>query len=95
MRIGKVIGTVTLNRRHEAVPGGRLLVIRPQDVNALKGSAPVREEIVVAYDELSAAPPLMVGVSEGREAAMPFWPQRVPVDAYTAAILDTISVKWP
>ena len=34
-----------------------------------------------------------IGVSEGVEAAMPFYPSKRPVDAYCACILDTIVVK--
>ena len=33
------------------------------------------------------------GLEEGREAANPFWPDAVPVDAYCALIVDTIDVS--
>ena len=35
---------------------------------------------------------LVRAVSEGGEAAQPFYPQVKPVDAYNAAILDNIQV---
>ena len=34
-------------------------------------------------------------MSEGREAAMPFYPEVKPIDAYNAAILDTFQVEIP
>lgn len=47
---------------------------------------------VVVYDELSAGLGEWVAFSEGAEAAMPFYPEKRPVDAYAAAILDTLEV---
>jgi len=43
-------------------------------------------------DELGAGVGSRIGMSEGREAAMPYYPQLKPVDAYNAAILDTLHV---
>jgi hypothetical protein len=34
-----------------------------------------------------------VAFTEGREAANPFWPEPVPVDAYCSLIVDTIDVQ--
>ena len=34
-------------------------------------------------------------MSEGREAAMPFYPEVKPIDAYNAAILDTLQFEMP
>ena len=45
---------------------------------------------VVIYDELSPGLGARVAFSEGREAAMPFHPRPVPIDAYGAAILDAV-----
>lgn len=47
---------------------------------------------VVVYDELSAGVGEWVAFSEGAEAAMPFYPNMRPVDAYAAAILDTVEI---
>ena len=44
----------------------------------------------VVVDEVSANEGDLVGRVEGREAAVPFWPQRVPYDAYNGCILDTL-----
>jgi ethanolamine utilization protein EutN len=47
---------------------------------------------LVVFDSLGAGVGQVIAVSEGREAAAPFYPRSVPVDAYCAAILDQI--EW-
>jgi ethanolamine utilization protein EutN len=47
-------------------------------------------EEVVVLDELGADVGCRIAMSEGREGAMPFHPEVKPVDAYNAAILDTL-----
>ncbi len=92
MRIGEVIGTVTLSRRLAEIAGGRFLIVQPQSLSALRGGEPTTTEPVVAYDELNPGLGARVGISEGREAAMPFHPRRAPIDAYCAAVLDHVHV---
>ena len=93
MRVGEVIGTVTLAHRLENVAGGRFMIVQPHNAGVIKGEAAPTAEPVVSYDELGAAVGTVVGVSEGREAAMPFHPRLVPVDAYCAAILDEVQIQ--
>ncbi|MBN2216091.1 MAG: carbon dioxide concentrating mechanism protein CcmL [Pirellulales bacterium] len=93
MRIGKVIGTVTLNRRHPSLAGGRFKLVVPLTLDDLLGDGPGRADELTVYDELGADVDCYVAVSEGREAAMPFYPDRKPLDAYAAAILDAIHVE--
>ena len=52
---------------------------------------PMPESLVV-FDCLGAGIGQFIAVSEGREAALPFFPDPVPVDAYCGAILDQVSV---
>ena len=93
MRIAEVIGTVTLSRPHAALVGARLLIAVPFSLKALEqGDAPDGED-VVAYDELGAGHGARIGISEGREAAMPFHPEKKPLDAYCACILDSVTVS--
>jgi len=66
------------------------MLIRPKDPQALREGTPGRGEVVVAYDELGARQGDLVGFSEGREAAMPFVPDNVAVDAYVACLLDHV-----
>ncbi len=93
MRIAEVIGTVTLSRCHPSIVGHRWIVGVPHSLQSLKsGSAPDGEDLVI-LDELGAAVGQRIGVSEGVEAAMPFYPNKKPVDAYCACVLDVIEVK--
>ncbi len=92
MFIGEVIGTVTLNRCHPSLQGGRFRLTVPLTLENLRGTSDERAEAIVVYDELSAGEGSLVAVSQGGEAAQPFSPELKPVDAYNAAILDHIDV---
>ncbi len=88
MRIGTVIGRVTLSVRHPAYRGERLLLTLPWSRETLAGQSKFDPSIVV-YDELGAGTDQNIAISEGREAACPF-PTPTPVDAYCAALIDEI-----
>ena len=92
MRIGKVIGTVTLNGSHESLRGGRYRIAVPLSLANLRGESKPGAEGFVVYDELGAGDGSLIAISEGGEAAQPFRPQIKPVDAYCAAILDSVNL---
>ena len=93
MRIGEVIGSVTLNRVHPSLSAARWLIVVPFSLKALKlGLLPDGEDLVI-YDELGAGVGSRVGFSEGGEAAAPFHPDKKPVDAYCACIIDQLTIK--
>jgi len=93
MRIGKVIGRVTMQKMYDTLIGGRFLLVEVQDRFSLSGKRRKSEESLVIYDEWGAAEGDLIAVAESREAAMPFYPEkRVPLDAYNAAILDAAVV---
>lgn len=106
MRIARVIGHVTLSRKISALVPGTFLLCEALDEAALRGQAlgggaagvkvgrrekPMPESLVV-FDELGAGVGQLIAVSEGAEATMPFYPKRVPLDAYNSAILDRVEV---
>lgn len=95
MRIGEVIGTVTLSRVHPDLIGTQWSIVTPlsleQLVDGKVGTERIAEEVVL-YDELNAGIGEWVSFSEGAEAAMPFYPNVKPVDAYCSAILDTVEL---
>jgi microcompartment protein CcmK/EutM len=93
MRIARVIGKVTLNRRTAELPAARYLLVRPFTRNTLAERDGGSEETLVAYDDLSAREGDLIGLVEGREATAPFHPIRVPYDCYNAAILDDIDFR--
>jgi ethanolamine utilization protein EutN len=92
MRIAEVIGTVTLSRCHPTLVGARWVIGVPFSLAALREASPDGEDLVI-YDELGAGGCGRIGFSEGAEAAAPFHPQRKPVDAYCACILDQVVVN--
>lgn len=102
MRIARVMGRVTLNHREESLAAGSLLICETLESTALVD--PSRRvprkldmpESMIVYDQFGAGPGSIIAVSESGEAARPFMPRLVPVDAYCAAILDAVSVdeRW-
>lgn len=92
MRIAEVVGRVTLSRAHPNLRPGRYVIALPMPLEALTDDSPRRGEDVVAFDEMGAGPGALIGLSEGREAANPFGKVKVPIDAYCACILDTITI---
>jgi microcompartment protein CcmK/EutM len=95
MRIGEVIGTVTLSRVHPTMIGARWIIVVPMSLNALRADGPGDGEDLVVYDNLGAGLGCRVGFSEGGEAAAPFHPEKKPVDAYCSCILDQVNIVQP
>jgi ethanolamine utilization protein EutN len=94
MRLGIVRGHVVLNPAVAAFRSRTLVVLEPVTMENLRaGNGLGGGKSLVAIDELGAADGQMVAFTEGREAANPFWPQPVPVDAYCALIVDSIDVQ--
>lgn len=91
MRIGTVIGRVTLSVRHPAYQGERLLLTLPWRRETLAGEKKFDPSIVV-YDQLGADAGQNIAISEGREAACPF-AKPTPVDAYCSALVDDMFIQ--
>jgi microcompartment protein CcmK/EutM len=93
MRIGTVIGRVTLSKTVEGLLGARWLVVSPFARQNFEkaGDAPLvtKEPSVVVYDDLGGGVGQTIGFIEGREAAMPF-DRPTPIDAIDAALVDDI-----
>jgi ethanolamine utilization protein EutN len=92
MKIGTVIGRVTLSRGVEALKGGRFLVISPfsreQYVAGLDAAPGMGQDpSLVVYDDLGGGVGQVIGYEEGREAAQPF-DQPTPIDAINVALVD-------
>jgi len=97
MKLGRVIGRVTLNECIPQLEGGRWLIVSPmdretilarnEDTEAMSGSA-----TPVVYDDIGGWNGDIVNYVEGREAAMPF-EEPTPVDAYNCAIIDTLDYR--
>lgn len=92
MKLGTVIGRVTLSRAVDSLQGGTFLVVSPltreQFAQGLDAPAKMgKEPSLVIYDNLGAAVRQIVGYEEGREAAQPF-EQPTPVDAINVVLAD-------
>jgi ethanolamine utilization protein EutN len=92
MRIAEVIGTVTLSRAHPSLARARWIIGVPYSLKALRSGRPDGEDVVI-FDSLGAGNGNRVAFSEGGEAAAPFHPEKKPVDAYCACILDQLNIK--
>lgn len=92
MRLGTVIGRVTLNKTADELIGARWLIVSPITREQLPEPNPKvlsKEPSLVVYDNLGGGVGQMIGFVEGREAAMPF-DRPTPIDAINAALVDTI-----
>ena len=93
MRIMEAIGTVTLARCHPSLTSAVWKLAVPLMYDGLFGDESGRTEPIVIFDEMNAGDGSLLAVSESAEAAAPFHPDTKPIDAYNAAILDTINVE--
>jgi len=94
MRLGTVIGRVTLSKTVPALIGARWLVISPFTREHFQNGAETiqgisKEPSLVVYDDLGGGVGQTIGFIEGREAASPF-EKPTPIDAINAALVDEI-----
>ena len=92
MRIAKVIGTVTLSQIHPNLVGGRFKVAIPLNQAQLTDDANSEGDDLVVYDEFGVGMEDKIFLSEGAEAAQPFYPDIKPIDAYNAGIIDKLEI---
>jgi ethanolamine utilization protein EutN len=78
---------------HPSVAGFRWVIGVPFSLQALEQGLPPDGEDVVIFDNLGAGLGSRIGFSEGGEAAVPFLPDKKPVDAYCACILDRLVIQ--
>ena len=94
MRLGAVIGRVTLGKTLPELAGARWLIVSPfTREHYQRGretpSGMSKDPSVVVYDNLGGGIGQTIGFIEGREAAAPF-EQPTPIDAINAALVDDI-----
>jgi carbon dioxide concentrating mechanism protein CcmL len=94
MKLGSIIGRVTLNRTLAPLEGARWLIVSPftrEHYQQGKETPPgmSKDPSLVVYDDLGGLLGQTIGYVEGREAAQPF-AQPTPVDAINAALVDEI-----
>jgi microcompartment protein CcmK/EutM len=94
MKLGAVIGRVTLSKTIPALIGGRFLIVSPfTREHYQRGSETPpglsKDFSLVVYDSMGGHLGQTIGYVEGREAAQPF-DQPTPIDAINAALVDEI-----
>jgi len=92
MKLGTVIGRVTLSRSEPSLKGGRFLIISPfsreQYAQGLDAGAGMgKDPSLVVYDDLGGGVNDVIGYEEGAEASQPM-PQPTPIDAINCALID-------
>lgn len=94
VRLGSVIGRVTLSKTVPALIGARWLIVSPFTRGHFQSGSQTpagisNEASPVVYDSLGAGVGQTIGFVEGREAAQPF-AEPTPIDAINAALVDEI-----
>jgi carbon dioxide concentrating mechanism protein CcmL len=94
MKLGAVIGRVTLSRTVPALEGARWLIVSPFTRDHFQQGPETPEGLSsdpspVVYDNLGGGVGQTIGYVEGREAATPF-ESPTPIDAINAALIDNI-----
>ena len=92
MKLGTVIGRVTLSKSVDLLKGGRCLVVSPlsreqyaKGIDAKPGMG--TDSSLVVYDDIGGGVGDIIGYEEGAEAAQPF-AVPPPIDAINAALVD-------
>ncbi len=99
MRIGHVIGKITMSTQDEALRGGRWLMVNPIDTDQINTCLSKQPRItsqpsLVVYDAIGAGEGDIIGFVEGAEATAPF-ENPIPIDAISLAIFDTLKYIAP
>lgn len=94
MKLGAVIGRVTLSRTLASLEGGRWLIVSPFTREHYQNGEQTpdglsKDPSLVVYDNLGGGVGQTIGYVEGREAAQPF-EKPTPIDAINAALVDNI-----
>jgi len=94
MRLGTVIGRVTLSKTVPALHGARWLIVSPFTREHFQRGTETppglsKDHSVVVYDSIGGGVGQTIGFIEGREAAQPF-EEPTPIDAINAALVDDI-----
>lgn len=92
MKLGTVIGRVTLSESVDLLKGGRFLVVSPlsreQYAKGLEAKPGMgTDPSLVVYDDIGGGVGDVIGYEEGAEAAQPF-DVSPPIDAINAALVD-------
>jgi carbon dioxide concentrating mechanism protein CcmL len=94
MKLGVVIGRVTLNKVLGQLEGARWLVVSPFTREHYQHGKETpagmsKDPTLVVYDNIGGNVGNTIGYVEGREAAVPF-EKPIPIDAINVALVDEV-----
>ena len=95
MRLGYVRGHVVLSLAVPSLTGNRLVIVEPVTAENLGANNNGGGKQLVIADQLAPGEGQLIAFTEGREAANPYWPNSVPVDAYCALIVENLDFQPP
>jgi microcompartment protein CcmK/EutM len=93
MRLGTVIGRITLSQMEPLYEGASLLIVQPLSREQFAGAPALplaKGSSLIVFDQLGAGQGSIIGFTEGAEATQPFTGD-APVDAYNACIVERIN----
>jgi len=97
MRLGTVIGRITLSQMEPIYEGASMLIVQPLSRAQFAGAPAVplaKGSSLIVFDQLGAGQGCIIGFTEGAEATQPFTGD-APVDAYNACIVERINYTPP
>ena len=94
MKLGSIIGRVTLSKAAPELIGARWLIVSPFTREHFQSGSETplgmsKDPSLVVYDDLGGGVGQTIGYVEGREAAQPF-EGPTPIDAINAALVDEV-----
>ncbi|WP_419193693.1 EutN/CcmL family microcompartment protein [Kolteria novifilia] len=88
----EVVGKVSFSKTHPSLKGKRWVLATPLNLAALAEKEEPKADQLVVIDELGSQRGDVIAVSEGGEAAFPYYPNYKPVDAYAACLIERIDL---
>mgnify|MGYP006226292383 CR=1 FL=1 len=90
MRLGKVVGKVTLNRCHPSYIGTKLRLVVPLALDDLPDAADPQADTLVVWDEIGTGEGCIIAIIECHEASHHFRTEVKAGEAYASALIDEL-----
>lgn len=93
MKLARTIGKVTLAEAHPGMKNPSLRLVEIVDSIDRVDEPHLGGDAIVAWDLCGTSEGDLVALAEGPEAAQPFKPAIVPIDAAIVALLDEVNLS--